>query len=580
MASWLTTRVVVRQLGFAALPLALALIGLAASPAVAAPTTPVRAAFYQPWSDGGWPQSLPDEPLLGRYDSGEMATVAQQVRWMSYARVDAGIASWDGQASTTDSAFPGILQATGSSPVKWSLFYQPEATGDPSATAIAADLAYIASRYASQSQYLRIGGRPVLFVRAGAGDGCDTAQRWQDANTLGFYLVLEAVNGYATCAAQPDAWHEYSPGALEAHVPGSSFAISPGSGSTRSAIDWDKAIEDMLASGEPLQLINSWNQWDQGSAVEPSTSWVHSSCLSPVRPCTGVYLNRLHRLIPESIVSAAGDIACDPFDSSWNNGDGVLDPVNGACRQKYTADLLAGSDAVLTLGDEQYEEASTGNFAASYDPTWGRFRSITHPTPGDHEYQDPNASGYYQYFGAAAGDPAKGYYSFDQGSWHIVSLNSNCNVVSCAAGSAQEQWLRGDLYRHRGNRCTLAIWHFPHFTDGPHVADEEGSTGPLWQALYDGGAELVLSGNDHNYQRFAPRTADGTSDTAKGIRQFIVGTGGKSLTTPAGTSAEVRHTGTFGVLRLTLYAERYEWQFVKETADPTTFTDSGSESCH
>src|SRR5204862_7277187 len=150
------------------------------------------------------------------------------------------------------------------------------------------------------------------------------------------------------------------------------------------ASDGDTAVEDMRASGEPLQLITTWKRWDEGTAVEPSTAWVLPSCLAPVRPCTGVYLNRLHKLIPESVVAAAGDIACDPFDSSWNNGNGVLDPIDGACRQRFTSDLLTGSDAVLTLGDEQYEEATTGNFAASYDPTWGRFKAITRPTPGDH----------------------------------------------------------------------------------------------------------------------------------------------------------------------------------------------------
>jgi hypothetical protein len=404
------------------------------------------------------------------------------------------------------------------------------------------------------------------------------AQRWHDANTLDFYLVLQTVSGYAGCLAQPDAWHAYAPGVAESHVPGSSFAISPGAGASRLSVpEWDAAIRDMYESGEPLQLVTSWNQWDENSEVEAGNGWVHPVCLTPTRrPCTGVFANRLHKTMPESIVSAAGDIACDPTDVSFNNGDGVAD----ACRQRATSDLLTGSDAVLTLGDEQYEDGTLASFAASYDPTWGRFAAITHPTPGDHEYGVAGASGYFDYFGAAAGDPAKGYYSFDLGSWHVVSLNSNCNVVSCAAGSEQEQWLQGDLYRHRGNACTLAFWHFPHFTDGPHVADEAGSTGALWQDLHDAGAELVLSGNDHSYQRFGPKQADGTDDPASGVRQFIVGTGGKSFTTPQGTGAEVRHPGSFGVLRLTLYAERYDWEFVKAAGDTTSFTDSGSADCH
>lgn len=568
-----------RALLLALLALALCLSGLAAAPAGAATgTAPVRAAFYYPWTADAWPSgALADEPLLGRYDSAVAATVAQEVTWMRYARLNAAIASWGGQGSATDSPISAILQATGDSPFKWSLFYQPEASQDPSVAQIESDLAYISARYAAQPQYLRIDGRPVVFVRSGAADGCDMAQRWQDANTLNFYLVLETVDGYAGCAAQPDAWHDYAPGVAESHVPGSSYAISPGSASRLSVPDWDTAIENMFDSHEPLQLVTTWNQWDEGSAVESATSWVHPTCLAPTpRPCTGIWANRLHKAIPESVVSAAGDIACDPTDVFFNNGDGLAD----ACHQRFTADLLADSDAVLTLGDEQYEDGTLASFATSYDPTWGRFKAITHPTPGDHEYGDPGASGYFGYFGAAAGDPAKGYYSFDLGSWHIVSLNSNCNVVSCAAGSEQEQWLKGDLYRHRGNSCTLAFWHFPHFTDGPHVADEQGSTGVLWQDLYDAGSELVLNGNDHSYQRFAPATADGTADPDNGLREFIVGTGGKSFTTPQGTTAEVRHPGSFGVLKLTLYAQKYDWQFVKEAGDTTAFTDSGSADCH
>jgi acid phosphatase type 7 len=559
----------------------------------AAGTAPVRAAFYYPWSLPDWPSSLaslPYAPELGAYDSATDTVVQQQVRWMRYANVDAGIAYWNGQLSDTDSRISGILRATGDSPVKWSLFYEPEANSDPTVAEIQADLAYISARYASQPQYLRIADKPVLFVHAGAADTCDLAQRWADANTAGFYLVLDSVSGFASCAAQPDSWFDYAPQTAESHLPGYSYAISPGYWKlgdpqpTRVRMrgtEFDTPIQNMVASNEPLQLIETWNKWDEGSQVEPATTWISPvHCLTIGRLCTGIYLNRLHRAVPESIVSAAGDIACDPTDADFNNGLGVIDPVDGACRQAATAPLLAGSDAVLALGDTQYEASSTANYAASYDRSWGAYKDITHPIPGDHEYQVPGAADYFNYFGSAAGDPSKGYYFFDIGSWHIVALNSECDVVSCAAGGAQETWLKGDLHRHRNFQCTLAIWHFPHFSDGPHVPDELGSTAPFWQDLYDAGAELVLSGNDHNYQRFAPMKADGTADPAKGIRQFIVGTGGKSFTTPTGSKAEVRHPGSFGVLRLTLYANRYEWQFVPEGADTTGFTDSGSGTCH
>jgi hypothetical protein len=413
------------------------------------------------------------------------------------------------------------------------------------------------------------------------------ASRWAAANNPSFYLVLRVVPGYASCSSQPDGWHEYAPNVGESQVPGQSYSISPGYWKAGEAtpqmarkrgIVFDDAIERMVASEAPFQLITSWNRWDEGTSVEPATSWVHPSCIALGRRCTGIYLNRLHKAVPETVVSAAGDIACDPGDPSWNGGNGVADPVNGACRQKFTANLLAGSDAVLALGDTQYEPSSTANYDASFNATWGAFKSIIHPTPGDHEYQVPGAADYFSYFGSAAGEPGNGYYSFDLGSWHVVSLNSNCNAVSCAKGSPQELWLIRDLWAHRFAQCTLAFTHFPHFTDGPHVADETGSTQALWDDLYAFGAELMLNGNDHSYQRFAPKKPDGTNDPSRGIRAFIVGTGGKSFTTPQGTTAELRHPGSFGVLRLKLYAQGYTWQFVPEAGD--SFTDSGTGDCH
>ena len=235
-------------------------------------------------------------------------------------------------------------------------------------------------------------------------------------------------------------------------------------------------------------------------------------------------------------IAAAGDIACDPGSSSFNNGQGSgLD-----CRQLATSDLLVGAGyaAVLALGDIQYEDGAYSKFLASYDPSWGRVKSITKPAPGNHEYQSGNANGYYQYFGAAAGDPAKGYYSFDLAGWHIVALNSNCSFVGgCGVGSPQEQWLRADLAAHPAS-CTLAYWHHPRFSSGEHGSDSTYT--PFFQALYDANADLVLVGHDHDYERFAPQTASGTLDLARGIRQFVVGSGGKNVRTFPTRAAEQR----------------------------------------
>ncbi len=228
------------------------------------------------------------------------------------------------------------------------------------------------------------------------------------------------------------------------------------------------------------------------------------------------------------------------------------------------------------LGDNQYEDASLDKFLASYHPSWGRMKSITKPAVGNHEYLTPGASGYFSYFGAAAGDPAKGYYSYDLGAWHIVVLNSNCSEVGgCGSGSAQEKWLRADLASH-SQTCTAAYWHHPRWSDGEH--GEHSSVGPLYQALYDNRAEVVLSGHDHDYERFAERAPDGSAAPGRGIRQFVVGTGGKNhyALTP-GAYTQASNADTYGVLFLTLSTGSYSWKFVPEPGK--TFTDSGSTSC-
>jgi hypothetical protein len=270
------------------------------------------------------------------------------------------------------------------------------------------------------------------------------------------------------------------------------------------------------------------------------------------------------------VVAAAGDIAC-----------GSATPPGTPCRHRETSDLVTGEgfDAVLVLGDNQYEAGSLADYERFYEPTWGRVKSITHPVPGNHEYATASASGYFGYFGAAAGVPAKGYYSFDIGAWHVIALNSNCQSVGgCHRGSPQEVWLRADLAAHPTS-CTLAYWHHPRFTSGA-VHDSDPRTGAFWEALYEYRADLVLSGHQHNYERFAPQSPDGAADPSNGIRQFVVGTGGKNLysfsSPPAGNSV-VRNSETFGVLELTLHPTGYEWRFL--SVGGAAFTDAGSANC-
>ena len=293
------------------------------------------------------------------------------------------------------------------------------------------------------------------------------------------------------------------------------------------------------------------------------------------------------------VIAAAGDIACSPNDPQFNGGLGTAN----VCRQKWTSDLLVGrgySD-VLTLGDTQYDCNTAADFAGSFHPSWGRVKPIIHPAIGNHEYKDtnpddygvpgcvPNAGGYFGYFGAAAGDPSLGYYSFEIGNWHVISLNTNdasataCPIVSCALGSPQEQWLRADLAAHP-TACTLAIWHHPLFSSKTPSA----ASRPFWDALYAAGAEIVLNGHVHNYERFNPQRPDGAADPARGIAQWVVGTGGKSLEatgTPGLGSNRAAAAQTFGVLELTLKPGGYDYRFVTAAGSPT-FTDTGSANCH
>lgn len=277
---------------------------------------------------------------------------------------------------------------------------------------------------------------------------------------------------------------------------------------------------------------------------------------------------------PPVTVVAAGDIACDPGDPGYNGGAGTATK----CRMLATSDLAIAlaPAAVLLLGDNQYEDGTLAKYQVSFDSTWGRLQAITHPVPGNHEYVTPGAQGYYSYFGMAAGDPAKGWYSFDLGGWHLIALNSNCAAVGgCGAASPQGQWLATDLAAHPGV-CTLAYWHHPRFSSGPHGNDP--AYGDFWNLLYGAGADLVLVGHDHGYERFAQQSPAAAADPA-GLRQLVVGTGGKNLTsvTAVKANSEFRSYSTFGVLELKLEPKGAQWRFV---ADTGSTLDSGRDLCH
>jgi hypothetical protein len=273
----------------------------------------------------------------------------------------------------------------------------------------------------------------------------------------------------------------------------------------------------------------------------------------------------------EIVLAAAGDIACPPGE----------EPREDACQHGATADVVEAIDPalVLTLGDNQYPSGRLEDFERSYDPTWGRFKSITRPAIGNHEAQTPDATGYFTYFGASAGDPATGYYSFDAGSWHVVALNTEChNGEDCLeSGSAQDTWLRADLADNR-TRCVLAYMHKPRFSSDDRHGNAAQVT-DLWQTLYDSGADVVLAGHAHTYERFAPQTPDGQLDLDRGLRLFVVGTGGKDLYDLGDKqpNSELFYNDGFGVLQLTLRPNGYSWEFVP--VDGGTGVDSGSDTC-
>jgi len=267
--------------------------------------------------------------------------------------------------------------------------------------------------------------------------------------------------------------------------------------------------------------------------------------------------------VPEGakVVAAAGDIACEPSDSDFDGGD------PNQCQSRATADLLADADAVLPLGDLQYSDGKLEAFDQSYDATWGTFAAESYPVPGNHDYHVAGAAGYYDYWASKdrpIGSGRSGYYSWDLGSWHLIALNSNCDDVPCLDGSPQNDFLEQDL-ASTTQPCVLAYWHHPLFNSGETHGD---STPPgakaFMEDLFAAGADIIVSGHEHNYQRYGKQDPNGQADP-KGIREFVVGTGGKShygLLDEKDPNYEFGDAVDFGVLKLHLGDNSYSWEFV------------------
>jgi len=251
--------------------------------------------------------------------------------------------------------------------------------------------------------------------------------------------------------------------------------------------------------------------------------------------------------------------------------------LNGA---GLTANLLARFPGAtfFTAGDNSYQTGTPQQYLNCFNPTWGRYKERLHPAAGNHDWATPGAQGYFNYFGAAAGNPGEGWYSFDLNGWHIVVLDSQCSQVKgCQAGSPQEKWLKADLAAHPA-LCSLAIWHHPRFSSGSH--GNNPVTQAFWNDLYAAGAEIVINGHDHDYERFDLQDPNANPDAAHGIRQFVVGTGGALLVDLPGklvANSQKFITGEYGVIALTLYPDHYAWEFVPAGGSQS---DSGSGVCH
>ena len=376
----------------------------------------------------------------------------------------AGISSWWGRGTPTDLRVPRLLQAAAGKPFRWSVYHEGEGQGDPSVSELTADLTHLRDRYGHDPSYLRIDGRFVVFAY-GATETCDMVDRWRQANTVGAYVVLKVFSGYRSCPAQPDGWHQYGPAiAASSHLPirhrlarvpqgdRAHPPAGPGPGPL------EQVVTSMAASTARFHLVSTFNEWGEGTAVESAASWPSSSGY-------GQYLDVLHRVAattPSSgsttapflsgssdpVIAAVGDSACDPADANFKGGAGG----RSSCHHRAVSDLLVNRNlaAFLPLGDNQYEDGTLAKFLASYEPTFGRLKTITRPVVGNHEYLTAGAAGYFDYFGSQAGQRGQGWYSYDLGRWHLVALNSNCGQAGgCGPDSPQGRWLRADLAASR-----------------------------------------------------------------------------------------------------------------------------------
>ena len=375
----------------------------------------------------------------------------------------------------------------------------------------------------------------------------------------GLLSVAVVLLGLAACSKSSEKRNPVGP------APVASVAVSPASATIAMAGSVSLTATPEDAGGTPLSgRVVTWSSDNilaatvNGSGLVSGVAIGSATITATCEGKTGTSVITVSAVGSSVTFVGAGDIADDGFKSEETAK--LLDAIPGT---------------VFTAGDNAYPDGTTSNYTTYYEPTWGRHKVRTQPCPGNHDYHTSGASGYFSYYGASAGPAGRGYYSYDLGDWHIISLNSE---IDASAGSAQEQWLRADLAASSKD-CTLAYWHQPLFSSGA-VHGSQSVCKPLWQALQEAGAEIVICGHDHEYERFAPQDANGVANPTNGIREFVVGTGGAGLYTITATipNSEAHNTNTFGVLKLTLGSGTYSWQFIPIAGQ--TYTDFGSGTCH
>lgn len=545
---------------------------LTPTPAGVSLNLPLRVALYFPQRIDSW-EELNLRPARGVYDSTDPAVLADQIAEMRSGGIQAGAVVL--QDADSLGVLAEILEASRGESFYWGAYLDMERERDPGTAEIQRLMYDLSQEIAAYPNIWRLDGKMVLLVDVDeVDDGCGMSSRWLEANRPGgFYLIMQVFPGYDRCGSQPDLWIDLYPDTPIEPQPERARVMLVRAwdgrdlvGLERSLRDWGEQVSRAGSLADGLQLVRSYNDWTNGMNLEAANLLGKASeyYLEVLRRNGKNYAELLTEVLSDrdAVLVGAGDIAICGSDGSEATA-ALLDNIPGL---------------VFTAGDNSNEDGSQANYSQCFDPAWGRHKERIFPAIGNHDMLTANGAPYYAYFGKRAGEPGKGYYRYELGGWQILVLNSVCEYAGgCGDDSPQMVWLREQLQSH-SNLCTLAIWHYPLFTSGARGSNEV--VRPFWRALYEAGAELVINGHDHHYERFAPMDPNGQLDVERGIRQFIVGTGGAGVRGIGEVAAhsELRILYTYGVLKLTLKSNGYLWEFIPQ--EGMGATDSGSGTCH